>query len=135
MLVLVCGSRDWTDGRRIQDRLIEFERGTRFISGGARGADRIAADVARGLGFEVEVMPAFWTEGGTYNPKAGFERNVRMLNREPDLVVAFWDRKSTGTAHTLREAQARGIPCEIVSPFPAGVDRNARWGQTALPGL
>jgi hypothetical protein len=137
VLVLVCGSRSFTNAQRIQDRLIEFPRGTRFVSGGARGADRIAAEVARGLGFEVEVMPAFWREGGAYNPRAGFERNVRMLERNPDLVLAFWDRKSTGTAHTLREAQARNIPIEIVTPFgfPSGVDPHRRWGQRALPGL
>jgi hypothetical protein len=132
MLVVVCGSRSWTDGERIADRLMEFERGTRFISGGARGADRIAADIARGMGFEVEVMPAFWHDGESYNPTAGLERNIRMLDREPDLVLAFWDRRSTGTAHTISAAQLRDIPVEIVSPRPRGTDDRAGWGQPML---
>jgi hypothetical protein len=38
-----------------------------------------------------------------------------MLDQNPGLVIAFWDGKSRGTAHTIGEARRRGIPVEVVS--------------------
>lgn len=115
-MVLVCGSTEWTQSGPIRARLRLLPRGTKVISGMARGADRIAAEIADGMGFEVIEMPAFWRTGGTYNPKAGFERNLRMLDRKPDLVIAFWNGVSGGTQHTIDNARRRGIDTEIVYP-------------------
>jgi YspA, cpYpsA-related SLOG family len=112
--VLVCGSRSWTNGRAIRHRLRELPSGSTIVSGGARGADQIAATVARSLGFEVVELQANWRPDGRYNPRAGFERNSAMLDLRPDLVLAFWDGESTGTADTLEKARRRGIATEVV---------------------
>jgi len=92
-------------------RIAMLPPGTEVIAGGARGADSIAANFAKGLGLTVREFPADWI---VYGRSAGFRRNVEMLDQEPDLVIAFWDGKSTGTAHTRREAEKRGIPVEVI---------------------
>jgi len=117
VLVLVCGSRSWDDYAAIRDRLQRLPRGARIIHGGARGADKTAAMYARALGIEETPYPARWREQGK---TAGLIRNIEMLNRKPDLVLAFWDGSSTGTGHTVTEANKRGIPVEIVSPKGPG---------------
>ena len=116
MKVLVCGSRSWDDYVAIFNRLSELPRGTTIIHGGARGADNMAARVAARLGFEIEEFVANWRNGNHYNPRAGLERNLLMLDREPDLVIAFWRDGSTGTAHTISEARKREIPVEVIQP-------------------
>jgi hypothetical protein len=112
MRVLVCGSRSWKDQRRIRSRLAQLPRGTIVLHGGARGADRLADGAARGLGMTVMEFKADWSRGR----QAGFERNLVMLDEKPDLVLAFWDGQSKGTAHTIDQAIERGIAVEVISP-------------------
>ena len=112
MKVLVCGSRDWADYQAIRDRLLQLPRGSEIIHGAARGADTSAALYARALGITETAYPAKWREQGR---AAGVIRNLEMLDTKPDLVLAFWDGKSTGTLHCINEATKRGIPVEIVA--------------------
>jgi YspA, cpYpsA-related SLOG family len=117
MRVLVCGSRSWDDFGLILDRLAQLPRGSTVIHGGARGADQMAARVAVRLGLQVEEFIPHWRDvEGHYNRRAGIERNLLMLDQEPELVLAFWDGRSTGTAHTVAEASRRGIPVERIAP-------------------
>jgi hypothetical protein len=115
--VLVCGSRDWRDANAIQRALIRVVRRVKplggrvvVIHGDARGADRIAAALARGIGLEVIAFPADWS---THGRRAGFLRNLEMLDQRPDLVIAFQRNGSRGTQHTIDEARKRGIPVEV----------------------
>ena len=116
MKVLVCGSRDWTDFDAIANRLTalpgEHEEIT-VIHGGAPGADTMARRAARLLRFEVRAFPADWR---TWGKRAGFIRNVAMLDEQPDLVIAFQLNDSRGTQHTIDEARRRGIPVEVHVP-------------------
>lgn len=112
-LVLVCGSRSWHDGIAIRDRLAQLPPGCRVIHGGARGADSLAAIACRALGIPERAYPPDWRGKGR---KAGIIRNVEMLDQRPGLVIAFWDGRSTGTAHTVGEAQRRGIALEVYLP-------------------
>jgi hypothetical protein len=126
--VLVCGSRNWEDpvllfeecSRLVDDYrrevLHESYASVSVIAGDSGRADIWAEAWAKLNGHTFERAPAKWRENGVYNPAAGRERNLRMLDSEPDLVIAFWDGTSRGTAHTIREAEKRGIPVEIVSP-------------------
>jgi hypothetical protein len=118
-LVLVCGSRGWADRTAIERRLRRLAPGTVVLHGGARGADRLAGTVATELGLQVEVMPAQWDR---YRRAAGPRRNLAMLARRPDLVIAFVTPSlaaSAGTRHTVTAARARGIPVEIHEPADA----------------
>lgn len=115
--ILVCGSRDWTDGAPILQRLREinaearkYGERVRLIHGNAPGADRLARTFGNGLGaFDVKAFPARWDKLGK---RAGILRNVEMLGQEPDLVIAFTNG-SPGTQHTIDEARRRGIPVEV----------------------
>lgn len=81
-----------------------------MLHGGARGADKLAGTVAAKLGFEVEEYEAEWN---TYGKAAGALRNIKMIETEPDLVIAFWDGASAGTKHTLSLARKAGIPTKV----------------------
>lgn len=111
MKVLVCGSRSLSDPDiGIEERLRELPPGTEISHGYARGVDLAAHYIAKRLGF-----PIFWRkpEWQRYGKRAGIVRNNLLLDREPDLVIAWWDGESKGCAHTIEEAKRRGIPVEV----------------------
>lgn len=107
--MVVCGGRDYRDRRRSEARLRKLPPGTVVIHGGSRGADRIAGEVARELGFEVVCYPAAWDR---YGRVAGPVRNQAMLDCErPDLVIVFPGGR--GTADMIRRATRAGVPLEL----------------------
>jgi hypothetical protein len=122
--VLACGSRSWEDREVIREALasVDAEEIT-LIHGGARGADRLAAEVFQEMfagrdGYDVRVFPPDWDRLGK---RAGYVRNMQMLDEDPDLVLAFHDGESRGTAHTIREARRRDISVYVFEPVAAGV--------------
>jgi hypothetical protein len=112
MIVLVCGSRDWTNPDIIRTRLSKLPQGTVVVEGEGRGADRIARDVALELGFEVLRVPANWK---LYKKAAGPIRNREMLDLGPGLIIAFHEdlASSRGTIDTIVEGHSRGITYEV----------------------
>lgn len=91
-------------------RLHEATPISALIQGGARGADRSAAECARGLGIKVVTVPADWR---THGKAAGPIRNQRMIDDfKPDLVLAFPGGR--GTADMVSRARAAGI--EVIFP-------------------
>ena len=83
------------------------------ISGGARGADSLAARFAYRYRLPFKVIQADWE---TYGRKAGPMRNTEIV-RQADALAAFWDGRSAGTRDTIAKARAAGIrivicPCE-----------------------
>lgn len=115
-LVLFCGSRAWDDQPRT-DRLMEhlFNLfGGRFhvIQGGAKGADDQAWLAAKKLNVHVTTEKADWQKDGR---RAGIFRNIRMLEKKPQYVVALWDGMSRGAFHTIERAvNLYRIPTMIV---------------------
>jgi hypothetical protein len=83
-----------------------------IISGGARGADRMAADYARRHGLELVVFRPDWVANGR---RAGALRNRRIVDAA-DALVAFWDEASLGTRISLDMAVAKRIPATVVTP-------------------
>jgi len=120
--LLVCGSRDWTDrdllGVTVEQVVGEHGQGRPgvvLIEGDARGADRLAGQLARARGWQLEVYPADWQRQGR---AAGMRRNHRMLrDGRPELVLAFTDdlRSSRGTADMVRRARAARLPVLVIS--------------------
>ena len=112
-IVLVCGSRSWTDPDPIRRRLAPLPATAIVLHGDAPGADRLAGRLARERGLHVAAMPALWERNGK---AAGVLRNAAMLRMNPYVVIAFWDGRSSGTRNTLDLARAAGVPVDVVLP-------------------
>lgn len=124
MKILVCGDRFWSNREVIRERLGRFKgQDILIIHGAARGADTIGGAVGVALGFEVMAIPAEWDKFGK---SAGPIRNLKMLDMKPDLVLAFHNNIaiSKGTAHTVREAEKRGIKVELITERLCYSDHN-----------
>lgn len=119
MRVLVCGSRYWVNKKAIQFVLVclnDIAPIDTVIEGEAKGADRLAAEVARELGFTVLSYPAKWSEFG---PPAGTIRNKQMIDEgKPNIIVAFHNdivHGSRGTKHMITQAKRENIPYLVCS--------------------
>ena len=114
MRILITGSREWTDREAIRRALIEagqsagvHPQAVTVVHGGARGADRIAAELAREFGCNVEVHVADWDQHGK---AAGHRRNAEMVAASADVCLAFPMGESRGTRGCMRLAEQAGIP-------------------------
>jgi len=123
MRVLVCGGRNFTNRALLYSTLDAIATqyklwaepdaygntlplGLVIISGGARGADRIAVDYAMVNWTGFKEFPADWKK---YGKSAGHIRNRQMLvEGKPDLVVAFPGGR--GTANMVAQARCANIP-------------------------
>jgi hypothetical protein len=122
MIIVVTGSRHWTNESQIKERMEELHteavaKGERLtiIHGGARGVDRMCAKWADIVGAKVIPEPAEWKPNGVFDWEAGKRRNIYMLEEyKPDRVEAFRaPGKSNGTDHCVEQAHIRGIEVEI----------------------
>jgi len=113
MKVLVCGDRNWDDYAVVKAVLDSLNIDL-IISGGNGGADKMAERYAKETSIEIEVHYADWKR---YGKGAGPIRNMEMLNREPDLVVAFHKdlSRSKGTKNCVYNARRMGIDVMIYS--------------------
>jgi len=89
------------------------ENVTEIVSGGAVGVDTCAAEYARANGLK---LTAFLPEYDVYGRRAPLVRNIAIIDRA-DMVLAFWDGKSRGTAYVIRECRKRGIPLRVFRPI------------------
>lgn len=104
-ILAVIGSRSFDDEPRMQHVLTSLisELGiTTVVSGGARGADAMAANIAHALGLTVEIFKPDWKQ---YGRGAGPIRN-KLLVDAADVVLAFWDGQSPGTKHAISYAKS-----------------------------
>jgi len=111
--VVVAGSRSFDDYEKLAyelDVILKGKKNITIVSGTARGADRMGERYAAEHGLSVEQFPAEW---GTYHKGAGPIRNKKMV-QSADVVVAFWDGKSTGTKNIIECAEAENIPCTVI---------------------
>ena len=121
MIVIVCGGRYFTDYETLTAVLERFDI-TKIIQGGANGADRLGKRYANSNEIEMHEEKALWDNldnnvekviegvnkwGEEYNTQAGFNRNIRMAEMKPDLVIGF--KGGRGTAHMLRIASDHNI--------------------------
>src|SRR5271157_4556092 len=113
MRVLVCGSRTWNDYGKIVRELVGLGAAPHtIIEGGAKGADLLAQRAALALNWPWQEVKADWDK---YGRAAGMIRNKQMLvEGQPDLVLAFWDGVSRGTANMIELAKKANIPVKVI---------------------
>jgi hypothetical protein len=88
------------------------------IAGAAKGVDTAAVDWAVTNWCDFVEFPADWE---TYGKRAGYLRNVRMLEEgKPDYVIAFQGGK--GTAMMIELARKKGVS---VTEFVKDLTKNA----------
>lgn len=109
----VVGSRTFQSYAVLKQRLDEERNKTPFdtiVSGGAEGADTLAAQYARENGIVlVELRPDM--SKGRFAPLI---RNTDIVRRA-DRVIAFWDGQSTGTLDSIKKARKMSKPLIIVN--------------------
>ena len=123
LVLLVCGSRVWSDMDRLWARL-DVEARTalqvRVVHGGARGADWMAGAWADATGWPCEVFPADWDRLGR---RAGAVRNQQMAQHVAGLAEEGWapvvlafavEGNARGTMNMVAEAKRLGLPGAII---------------------
>lgn len=82
---------------------------TEIITGGAVGIDKLAEREARLRGIPLTV---FKPDYETHGKSAPIVRN-KLIAKECDMLIAFWDGSSRGTVFTWRYADKLGKPVKI----------------------
>lgn len=103
MRVAIVGSREFPAPQMVRGFCLGLDPGTIVVSGAARGVDKVAANCARSFGLEVIEIP--FKEG--LGKAGGPARNTEIVAR-CDVMVAFWDGESTGTADAITKARRAG---------------------------
>ena len=84
---------------------------TEIVSGGAKGADRLAEEYAAARGLPVKL---FLPDYDRYGRAAPIRRN-QQIAEYADEALAFWDGKSKGTRSCIDFFKKQGKPMRIVT--------------------
>ena len=111
-VVLVTGSRDWTDTIALEDDLRVANNTAHaqgklllVVHGACRGADLLAESICNGLGIHTAAIAALWQ---TNHRAAGPIRNeVMAALLEYDEVLAYPLPRSVGTKHMMKIARTK----------------------------
>lgn len=106
MKVAIIGSRN-LHVSNLQDYLPA--KTTEIVSGGAKGIDRDARDYAHANGI---TLTEFLPDYQHYKRGAPLRRNLEII-AYADLVLAFWDGVSKGTAYVIRNCRKQGVPVRV----------------------
>ena len=106
-----AGSRTFTDYQRLCQVLApDRHRIAQVITGGARGADQLGYRWAWKHQVRHQLFRAEWEHFGK---SAGMRRNHQMA-QAGDVLVAFWDGQSPGTAHMVQCMRQLGKPVVVI---------------------
>ena len=111
MRLAIIGGRDFNDNGLLRKYmgLFIFEDVT-IISGGAAGADSYGEMYARDYCIPAKIFKPEWDK---YGKSAGFIRNQTIVDN-CDMVLAFWDGQSRGTADTIEKAKRAKKPTFLI---------------------
>jgi hypothetical protein len=118
--LIIAGSRGFDDRPLMEEKLYKLISGDRLfnkyvsiVSGMARGADSIAADIARVSGLPLHEFPVTSQDWERLGKSAGYKRNAAMADFA-DGLLAFWDGESRGTKHMIDLMEKQHKPVHIV---------------------
>jgi hypothetical protein len=113
MKIVIAGGRDFTNYSLLKekcDEIIDFVD-VEIVSGTAKGADSLGERYAKENGYDVKLFPPDWKKFGR---KAGPLRNKQMAEY-CDMLIAFWDQKSSGTRNMIENAANLGLIVHVVN--------------------
>lgn len=109
MKIAVIGGRDFNNDTLLNNTMDTYKsKISVLVSGGARGADSMGENWAKRNNIPTDIYIPNWNKFGK---SAGFIRNKDIINN-CDIVIAFWDGKSKGTANSI--AIAKDLDKEII---------------------
>ena len=109
MKVAVIGSR----GLTVLNLGEYLPEGTdEIVSGGAKGIDASAHEYAQSHGIR---LTEFLPEYDKYGRSAPLRRNITIIEHA-DLVLAFWDGSSRGTAFVIQKCREMNVPVKMFKP-------------------
>lgn len=109
MRIGIIGGRDFSDFSLLTGHMGKYlSEVSLVVSGGAKGADSLGEQWAKKNEIEILIFHPAKPKKSAY-----FARN-RQIVENSDLIVAFWNGKSSGTHYTLRYAESKGVKTEIV---------------------
>jgi len=114
MILLICGSRNWTNKEIIKSEVLKIPNITKIIHGGCKGADILGSVVAHELNIPIQIFNADWNLHGK---SAGPKRNQKMLDEgKPDFVLAFHENinESKGTKDMINRVIKSKIDYKII---------------------
>ena len=108
--VIIAGSRSITDYHAVkQDYLVSGFDAVLFVSGGAKGVDRLGEELANELKIPIQRFIPDWDGLGK---RAGMVRNIAMGDYA-DTLVAVYDGTSKGTKQMIDYMQSLNKPVYI----------------------
>ena len=136
--IIIAGSRDFNDFNLLKESVLNiiFDLECRntitgigntsrekekhlieFISGAARGADRLGEKFANESIWSLKRFPADWDN---YGKRAGYIRNEQMAkyaisDNSYGVLIAFWDGKSKGTKHMIDLAKKYNLEVHVIN--------------------
>lgn len=109
--VAVVGTREFNNYPLLKTTLDKITGIGCIVSGGAKGADTLAEKYAAENALETVIyLPKY----DKYGRGAPLKRNEEIVNAS-DMVVAFWDGKSRGTANTIANARKKGKALTVIN--------------------
>jgi hypothetical protein len=118
LVVMICGTRYFKNADRTAkimekefDQLFADGHYLKAIHGGAVGVDHWANYLlTKKGGVSIEIFKPEYAKFGAAAPHI---RNRRMADKA-DLILAFWDGKSKGTASVIKYAESRNKKYKII---------------------
>src|SRR5262249_34091283 len=111
MKLIIAGSRTFADYQLLCQTLApERPRITQVLTGDARGAEQLGYRWAWKHQVKHQLFRAAWERFGK---SAGVRRNYQMA-QAGDMLLAFWDGQSPGTAHMVQFMRQLGKPVVVI---------------------
>lgn len=113
MKIAIVGSRNFTDMALLESTMRKHFLNEKFtvVSGGAKGADKLAEFFCEKNNIDIEIIYPDWQKFGK---AAGIIRNQKIVELA-DVVVAFWDGETKGTKNTIDSAIKKGSETIVVN--------------------
>lgn len=112
-VLAIIGSRVFTNlpyAAAIAKPFIDIHNIEEIVSGGAKGADHIAEQIAKSYKLRMTILKANWDK---YGRGAGMIRNNDIIDT-CDIALVFWDGKSSGTRDSINKLAKAKKPFMLI---------------------